>query len=156
LSPIKTLTQLLREAGIPDVPPDDPVCEIPYSIRLVPPSGKPTQKQLESLGTGEAPPESPRKLIDRNSKDPRGRSKFFFHLGAMLSALRAPLPMFIPRVRSAARLAMKEGVDWRDVYRLVKQSLPSYYPLPANESPCTFPPKFGDPSSASDDHISEH
>jgi hypothetical protein len=112
----KTLTELLKEYGIPDAPADDEVYKkTKFVLRLQVPR-KPVTKI------------KPGPLIDRNSKEPQDRQKWIRWLAALSVAFRAPQAVLLPRVREVLWSAWKDGVDYRDLYQVAQEIQPSRYP----------------------------
>jgi hypothetical protein len=66
----KTLTQVLHERGIKDAPPDDPIYQTKYELRLRSPLRRSTQMPPKPSETGGLEGPSQQQLIDRISKKP--------------------------------------------------------------------------------------
>ena len=129
----KTLAELFHESGIKEAAPDEPIYLTPYSISLPTFSQRPIPQPQQSSETSGSLGLSQKPLIDRNSKEPQDRQKFIRHLAAMLVAFRSPQEMLESRVRVAALLAQKDGLNWKDLYQAAKSGLPSRYPQPPSE-----------------------
>ncbi len=54
-------------------------------------------------------------------------------LAAMAVAFRAPQAIVVARVHEVAWSAKQDGVDWKDLYELVKLNQSSRYPQPPSE-----------------------
>jgi hypothetical protein len=120
-----------RFYGIKAAPPDDPIYRTGYSISFTPRS---RQDALNALVKSdiEAMQKSPKRLIDKDSKEPEDRKKWIYWLAAMTSAAysRAPLP----RLREVASSALLDGVNWQELYKAVKSIRPSFLdPMPSLE-----------------------
>jgi hypothetical protein len=124
----KTLTELLKEHGIKEAPPDDPVYRTKFVVYLPGPLKQPSQnKPLSSeTSTQHGPPQN--KWIDRNSKEPEDRQRWIWWLGDLSLALRAPQQILLPRVREVLSSAQKDGVNWRDLYEVAKDIQPDRCP----------------------------
>jgi hypothetical protein len=125
--PPKTLTDLLKEQGIPDAPAHDPIYQSRYIIKigLPPKPSSPSAKGSSSIKSQFGAPQH--KLIDKSSRQPEDHQKFLFWLRAMATAFRAPKTVVLLRIREVCRSALLNGVNWRDLYEMVKSAQPEKY-----------------------------
>jgi hypothetical protein len=126
----KTLTQLLQEVGMQDLPKDNPLYKSKFVIYLRAPSKRPAPSKSESSETSGLPDQPQNKLIDRNSRDPDQRQRWIRWLAALSVAFRAPQAILLPRVREVLWSARKDGVDWKELYEVAKDIQPDRYPQP--------------------------
>jgi hypothetical protein len=127
--PQKTLKQLCDEAGIKEVPADDPIYQNRWSLYLRVTPQRDTRKPQgsdDNAGQGQHQP----KLIDRNSKEPQDRLMFLDMLAEMTLAFQSHPAEVVGRVKAAAQLAKLSGVRWEDLYDMVKSSQGERYPEP--------------------------
>jgi hypothetical protein len=128
MSKPKTLTELLAERGIGDLPKEDQLYQTKFVLHLKAPSKRPTPSKSESSETSAQQRTQPGRLIDRSSNEPQDRQTWIYWLGALLSAFRAPQVILLARVREVLWSARKDGVDYRDLYQVAQEIQPSRYP----------------------------